>query len=323
MLAHIPGQASGFVPLAVSLRRAPARVPPAHSCHSWLQYAKPARRNSWKSFSSTEWDSAPSFVPWVAKAKSKEGGKWFCGHGLPTTEQRHYREDPHSCPLTMSAMPGCSHSQSSDTAQQPHIIVWRKTVSQIPPHFIFLHHGHCVFLESFLGQPAFDRGGRLLVSKPVSFLHSACICSSVTITALKFRVAPCKEKKRHQPCLSMPSCWKKLEGISSCLRESLMHGRVCPSSAPWLHPVQRNKRIPPTAVKVKMWLQIWPKSPSLSSESVKKKKHSTETTRAFLLYYVFSPGYLFTTNLKTLLSTTVSPKHSKALGHEGHWKTFF
>lgn len=45
-------------------------------------------------------------------------------------------------------------------------------------------------------------------------------------------------------------------------------------------------------------------------------------TRAFLPHYVFSPGDLFTTDLKILLSSCVSLKHSEALGREGHWETF-
>lgn len=45
-------------------------------------------------------------------------------------------------------------------------------------------------------------------------------------------------------------------------------------------------------------------------------------TRAFLPHYVFSSGDLFTTDLKILLSSCVSLKHSEALGREGHWETF-
>lgn len=140
----------------------------------------------------------------------------------------------------------------------------------------------------------------------------------------KVQVAPCKEKKRHQHCLSVPSCWeKKLEGISRCLRESLMHGRVCPSSAPWLHPVQRNKRMSPTAVKVKLCLEIWPKLPSLSSESVKKEELLHKDNQGFSSSLCVFCRVLIYHKFKILLGTTLSPKHSEALGHERHWKTFF
>lgn len=189
-------------------------------------------------------------------------------------------------------MPGCSHSLSSDTAQQFHIIMWRKECLPDPTSFyISAPWPMCI-----LWAPRATRfwpSWQVLVSKPESFLHPASICSNVSSSDVVLRW-PLARKRR---CLSMPSCWKKLEGISSCLRESLMHESVCPSSAPCLHSVQTNKRMPPTAVKVKLCLEIWPKCPGLSSGHVKKEGLLHKDNKCFssllcvfsrvLIYYKF------------------------------------
>lgn len=127
---------ASFVPLAVSPRRALGCMPPAHPCHSWLQYAKPARRTSWKrQFLQGRVGFSPKLCTLCGKSQAQGKREVVPCHGLSTTEQQHCREDPCSCPLAMCTVPGNSHSLSNDTAQQVHIVVWRKEYLPDPTSF--------------------------------------------------------------------------------------------------------------------------------------------------------------------------------------------
>lgn len=299
-------------------------MPPAHPCHSWLQCAKPARRTSWKrQILQDRIGFTPSSVPCVAKAKEgrKEGGKWFCGHGLTTTEQWHCKEDPHSCPLAMCIVPGINHSLRSDTAQQFHIIMWRKECLPDPTSFFTPASWPTCIPWAPGATRIWPRW--LLVSKPVSFLHPACICTNVTITAVKFRAAPCKENKCINIASLCPAAGKNLKIFPAVWER----GQCMKGSLPALpHGSILSKRTRGCLLLLYKWSSAWKSDRSpldCHQEVLKKKDHSTKTTRAFLPHCVPSPRYLFTTNLKILLSTSVSPEHSQLLGHEGHWETFF
>lgn len=146
-----------FVPLAVSLRRAPGCLPPAHPCHSWLQYANPATRTSWKrQFLQGRVGFSPKLC--TLCSKRQEGSSSMAttspAHNSGTAGRVHA---PVSLPCLLCqgvaihwAVTQLSNFTSSCEG---------KNVSQIPPHFIFLHHGQCVFFEH-LGPPGFDQAGR-------------------------------------------------------------------------------------------------------------------------------------------------------------------